>query len=57
MTAATTCQSCRYWLNDRNDLGCCLRKSPQFVIRGQAYTTTWPHTHQDNWCGEWEARP
>lgn len=56
MTAATTCQNCRYWLNDRNDLGCCLRKSPQFVIRGQAYTTTWPHTHQDNWCGEWEAR-
>lgn len=60
-----TCLTCRFWGGSprKNGPGACRRRSP-VVLVGQVEATAvncfdgvFPHTHETDWCGEYEQDP
>ena len=52
------CSDCIYWddrLAPTQEFGLCRRRAPT-VIGSTAYSTVWPTTLANDWCGEAEAK-
>ena len=57
------CGGCRFWRRDRDvergpDWGQCRRMPPTLPPIEQEkllHVGIWPHTAEDDWCGEWQA--
>jgi len=60
-SAHGTCKTCCYWKDLVKPGGECRRNAPQSVTLQAAVDYTpqiayWPATHEEDWCGEWEAK-
>ena len=61
----TRCDTCKYWerhhaqFSSVVDKGTCRRHAPRAALildtEASVLDATWPETHDDEWCGEWEA--
>ena len=53
------CATCFYWKldNPNKEDGTCHRDPPRAVPIGNGYSTPWPQTAADDWCGEYEEGP
>jgi hypothetical protein len=55
------CGNCRFWemFPDPNGPGVCRRHAPRPKMTASMSVTkttaTWPITHDDDWCGEYES--
>jgi len=69
-TVNPSCGHCRFWEPIRNCEGTCRRRAPQLVSQlfmqrldpeAEEYrpdeSAVWPHTSQNDWCGEFEQEP
>lgn len=62
-----SCGNCRFWRLLEDATGECLRRAPQprmkielalgreAMVRPVPYSTIWPETDTNGWCGEWQA--
>lgn len=66
MSANTTCDKCRYWVEtggtDAGLVGECHRHAPcpelvDAAGSGRMRCAAWPATADTNWCGDFEERP
>ena len=57
-----SCETCRFWEFNRDDMGECRRRSPQAALTVPmddapgVKAAYWPTTLSDEWCGEFELR-
>jgi hypothetical protein len=62
LPASEACGGCRFWRRDRDeergpDWGQCRRMPPTLPPIEQEkllHVGIWPHTAEDDWCGEWQ---
>lgn len=48
------CLTCRWWFDLDGEQGECRRHPPTVVPIFAEAMSSWPITHDDEWCGEWQ---
>lgn len=64
--AKEECLNCRFWVEERSQIGTCRKNAPVIVDRlikdgpkatlllNVHWASCWPETSENCWCGEWE---